>query len=44
MTATLTRPPIVAKAAPEETLRPLTQRVPYGGTGISVSRLAGAPA
>jgi len=39
MTATLTRPPIVAKAAPEETLRPLTQRVPYGGTGISVSRL-----
>src|SRR5947209_12412964 len=39
MTATLARSPAIAEFTPEQTLRPLTQRAPYGGTGISVSRL-----
>jgi aryl-alcohol dehydrogenase-like predicted oxidoreductase len=39
VTATLTRPPAIDEIATSETLHPLTQRVPYGGTGISVSRL-----
>jgi len=38
-TATLTRPPTVLDATDQELLRPLRQRVPYGGTGSSVSRL-----
>src|SRR5919198_3079826 len=39
MTATLTRPPTLAERASAQELRPLARRVPYGGTGISVSRL-----
>ena len=39
MTATLTRPTTESSSQTQAPLRPLTQRVPYGGTGLSVSRL-----
>ncbi len=39
MTTTLTRPPTLAEPASAQEVRPLARRVPYGGTGISVSRL-----
>jgi len=35
----IAEPPVITRSASQAALRPLTKRVPYGGTGLEVSRL-----